>query len=93
LASEKFGTDYLGYGHIYKTYSKFKMEEPKGISGLKTILEKIKIPVLAIGGIDPENSRDVITTGVHGIAVIGSVVNSDNPEKVVKLLRKIIYAK
>lgn len=93
LRAEKFGADYIGYGHIYKTYSKDKPEKPKGISELRNILQVIKTPVLAIGGINPENSRDVVSTGCHGIAVIGSVVRSGNPEKVVKLFRKIIYAK
>lgn len=90
--AEEQGADYIGYGHIYQTYSKFKPETPKGISGLKKILEKIKIPVLAIGGIDHEKARDIINAGCYGIAVIGSVVRSENPEKAVKQFRRIVYA-
>jgi len=91
--AEKQGADYIGYGHIYKTYSKYKPERPKGIEGLKEILEHIKTPIIAIGGINHDNSRDVISTGCHGIAVIGSVVRADNPEKAVKRFRRIVYAK
>lgn len=90
--AEDQGADYIGYGHIYPTYTKFKPEQPKGIDGLKIILESIKTPVIAIGGIDLDNSREIISAGCHGIAVIGSVVRADNPEKVVKQLRRVIYA-
>lgn len=92
ILAEKLGADYIGFGHIFQTYSKYKPEKPKGIEGLKTILEKIKTPVIAIGGINVENSRDIISAGCYGIAVIGSVVRADNPEKVVKQLRRVIYA-
>lgn len=92
INAQKQGADYIGYGHIYKTYSKYKPERPKGIEGLKIILENIKTPIIAIGGINHDNSRDVISAGCHGIAVINSVVNSDDPEKAVKRLRRIVYA-
>ena len=92
IFAEKQEADYIGYGHIYQTYSKHKPERPKGIEGLKKILEIIRTPVIAIGGIDPDNSRDIISAGCYGIAVIGSVVRANNPEKVVKQLRRVIYA-
>lgn len=89
---EKEGADYIGYGHIFQTFSKHKPDKPKGIVSLKRIVEKIKIPVLAIGGIGPENINDVISTGVHGAAFIGSVLKSSNPSKTIKELRKKMYA-
>jgi len=92
LYAEQQEADYIGYGHIYPTYSKFKPENPKGISGLKEILENIKTPIIAVGGIDLDNSRDIISAGCYGIAVIGSVVRAENPEKAVKQLRRVVYA-
>jgi thiamine-phosphate pyrophosphorylase len=92
LFAEKQGADYIGFGHIYPTYSKYKPEKPKGISGLKEILQNVKTPIIAIGGIDLDNSRDIISAGCYGIAVIGSVARAENPEKVVKLLRRVVYA-
>ncbi|RPI14798.1 MAG: thiamine phosphate synthase [Ignavibacteriae bacterium] len=86
----KAGADYIGFGHIFQTYSKKKATPPVGISGLQEIVNNIKIPVLAIGGIDLSNLDEVINTGVHGIAVIGCVVKSSNPEKTVKELRSYL---
>ena len=51
-------------------------------------MNKIKIPVIAIGGISPANIEDVLTSNVHGIAVIGSVLNSKEPVKVLRELKK-----
>lgn len=88
---EKDGADYVGYGHIYPTKTKYKPEKPKGTEQLKLIVSKIGIPVIAIGGISLENIKDVMATGVHGAAVVGSVLKSSNPLSTLKLLRKNIY--
>ncbi len=90
---EKEGADYIGYGHIYATGSKFKPEKPKGTGELSIIVKKIKTPILAIGGIGIEKIPELKQTGVHGVAVIGSVVKNKNPQKAVKELRKAIYGK
>jgi thiamine-phosphate pyrophosphorylase len=88
---EKDGADYIGYGHIYPTKTKYKPEKPKGTEQLKLIVSKIGIPVIAIGGISPENIEDVMATGVHGAAVVGSVLKSSKPISILKQLRKKIY--
>ncbi|MBZ0203491.1 MAG: thiamine phosphate synthase [Ignavibacteria bacterium] len=93
IQREKEGADYIGYGHIFATGSKFKPDKPKGTAELKRILKIVKIPVLAIGGIGLNNIEEVIQTGVHGVAVIGSVLKSKNPAIAVKELRKKIYEK
>ncbi len=85
------GADYIGFGHIYPTQSKFKSTSPAGINGLKEIVKNINIPVVAIGGIDFTNAGDVLKTDVHGIAVIGCVLKSQNPVNTVKQLKQIIY--
>jgi thiamine-phosphate pyrophosphorylase len=93
INAEKDGADYLGFGHIYPTASKLKLTSPVGTEGLKRIIKKIKIPIFAIGGIGLNNIKDVAETGVHGIAVIGSVVKSSNPVKTVRELRGALYGK
>ncbi len=91
--AQKDGADYLGFGHIFTTASKHKETPPVGIDELQKVVNNIHIPVLAIGGIGLDNITEVILTGVHGAAVIGSVVKNENPPKAVKDLRRIIYGK
>lgn len=93
IVCEEAGADYIGFGHIYPTSSKHKPDKPKGTEMLKIIVERISIPVIAIGGISPKNLNDVMQTGVHGAAFIGSVLKSKDPVKTIKEIRKIIYAK
>jgi thiamine-phosphate pyrophosphorylase len=91
VQAEKDGADYLGYGHIFATQSKIKTTPPVGLIELKKVCKIIKIPILAVGGIDTNNAKSVISAGAHGMAVIGAVVKSSDPAKAVKNLREQIY--
>src|SRR5205085_7683055 len=91
LEAEKNGADYIGFGHIYPTNSKLKKTKPKGLALLAKVCEAVKIPVIAIGGISIENAKEVLNTGVHGVAIIGSVVKSESPANAARQLRKVIY--
>ncbi|HEY3250838.1 MAG TPA: thiamine phosphate synthase [Ignavibacteria bacterium] len=84
------GANYIGYGHIYTTYSKHKPEKPKGIKNLKEVVKKIEVPIIAIGGITIENAGDVMSTGCYGIAVISSVVKASDPAKAVRGLKRML---
>jgi hydroxymethylpyrimidine kinase/phosphomethylpyrimidine kinase/thiamine-phosphate diphosphorylase len=79
LQAEQEGADYIGFGAMYPTGSKSVSHMP-GTSGLASIRGKIKIPVVAIGGIHPGNACRVIDAGADALAVISSVLNSPKPE-------------
>lgn len=91
--AQKNGADYIGFGHIYLTASKLKKTPPVGVEQLRKVVCRIKIPVLAIGGIGQDNISEVMKSGAHGAAVIGSVLKNKNPQKAVSNLRRIIYGK
>ena len=84
------GADYIGFGHIYATGSKIRTTKPVGVRKLTEICRKVKLPVIAIGGISSVNAADVMEAGAYGFAVIGSVLRSNNPLNEVKKLREII---
>ncbi|MCX7878623.1 MAG: thiamine phosphate synthase [Ignavibacteria bacterium] len=88
--AERNGADYIGFGHIFTTWTKLKKDDPKGIKGLKKVLSKVKIPVFAIGGINLENIDSVLETGVHGVAVVSAVCNSRDPAKAASKLSERI---
>lgn len=89
LMCEKAGADYVIYGHIFKTNSKENLA-PRGVKQLREILEKIEIPVIAIGGIDPSNISELKGLKLKGIAVMSYVMQSDDPITALKELRKSI---
>ncbi|MCI3987665.1 thiamine phosphate synthase, partial [Bacillus vallismortis] len=50
----------------------------------------LSIPITAIGGITPENTVDVLTNGVSGIAVMSGIVSSSNPYSKAKSYKESI---
>ncbi len=71
------GADYLIYGHIFKTDSKVNLP-PKGLANLESVVNEIKIPVIAIGGIKPDDVQSVFRTGAKGIAVLSGILLADD---------------
>lgn len=69
LKAEKAGADYLGVGPIFKTPNK-ETCRPIGLNTLKAIVKSVKIPVVAIGGIDETNVSKIIKAGCRRVAVI-----------------------
>jgi len=79
--AEKVGADYVGAGPVFATLSKKDLGPILGLEGLRTIRERVKIPILAIGGISAANVADVISAGADGVAVISAITASENPKK------------
>ncbi len=70
LAAERGGAAYLGAGPVWATPSKPEAARPIGLDGLAGIVDAVRIPVVAIGGIDATNAGACIAAGAAGIAVI-----------------------
>ncbi len=70
------GADYIGFGPVFRTFTK-DAGRPKGLKSLKSIKEKIKIPVAAIGGITCEKSCDVLNSGADALAVGSAILSGD----------------
>ena len=83
IKAEKHGADYVLYGHIFPTQSKPGIQ-PKGIEELKLVNKQLTIPVIAIGGIKPENTQQVVHSGASGIAVMSGVFEANNPVDAIK---------
>ena len=62
--------DYLGVGPIWPTPSKDDAAEPLGVGELARICAAVRIPVIAIGGVDASNAVECIRAGAAGVAVI-----------------------
>jgi thiamine-phosphate pyrophosphorylase len=90
LAVEDEGADYIGFGHIYETGSKSKTGPPVGLDALRQVCEVVTIPVIAIGGITAETAADVINAGAWGVAVIGAVCSSEDPEIATRAIRAVV---
>jgi thiamine-phosphate pyrophosphorylase len=68
--AEVEGAGYIGAGPVWATPTKPDADPPIGLDGLRAISDAVRIPVIAIGGIDPSNARDCIDAGAFGVAVV-----------------------
>ena len=62
--------DYIGFGPVYPTNAKANPDAPVGTEQLHEVLRMATIPVVAIGGIFPENIHTVVAAGAKNIAVV-----------------------
>jgi len=89
------GADYIGCGPFRFTTTKKALSPVLGLEGYRHIVdrmraENIDIPVVAIGGITKADVEDIMSTGVTGIAISGTVLGADSPvEEMRQLLRRL----
>jgi len=80
------GADYIGFGPVFPTDSKDNAGPVSGIRILENVVRDYPMPIIAIGGISPKNTPEVIQAGAHGIAVISAVCCQDDPEQATRAL-------
>lgn len=83
------GANYIGCGPYRFTTTKKNLSPVLGLEGYRSIIGQMKehginLPVVAIGGILQPDIKDVMATGVSGIAVSGAVLNAENPAEEMK---------
>ena len=79
LEAEEGGANYLGTGAIFPTTTKENAPITL-ISTLKTICQKVAIPVVAIGGLTSENINQLMGTGIAGVAVVRDLMQAEDIE-------------
>lgn len=79
IESQKKNIQLLQVGTMFATLSKLG-KNPEGPTLLQEIRRFVSIPCIGVGGIEKDNVVDVMRAGASGIAVIRSVLMSDDPE-------------
>ncbi len=91
-AAQAAGADYLGIGAIYATPTKTDAGVV-GLGRIKQIKKSVKLPVVAIGGINKSNIGEVMKAGADAAAVISAVMGAADIEKATRQLVKIVEGK
>jgi thiamine-phosphate pyrophosphorylase len=79
FAAAQAGADFVTYGPIYPTPSKAAYGDPVGIDNLYSACRAARLPVFALGGINPDNLEQTLQAGPHGTAMISALLASSCP--------------
>ena len=85
MRAQADGADYVGVGPIYPTLSR-EESRPVGLATLKRVRARVSLPLVAIGGINHTNVKEVMEAGATGVAVISAVLGADNVERATRRL-------
>jgi thiamine-phosphate diphosphorylase len=88
IMCEKLGADYILAGHIFPTDCK-KNLAPRGLDFLENIRKNISIPLIAIGGINEYNIKDIYNVGADGAAVMSLIMQSTNIQNTINKLKAV----
>jgi thiamine-phosphate pyrophosphorylase len=84
------GADYIGFGPVYPTSSKADAGPATGLELMKAVIDKVPLPLIAIGGVNIKNTLEVIQAGANGIAVFSAVCCQQNPEQATRELAQAL---
>ncbi len=91
LSAEKEGADYISIGPIFKTPTKPKAKAV-GLKLLGIVRKRVRIPTVAIGGIDKKNAYLLRASKAKIIAVVRAVCKTRGLSKAVSELRKAAFS-
>jgi thiamine-phosphate pyrophosphorylase len=87
--AESDQADFLMLGTIYETTS-HPGQKGAGLDLVRNVAGRVGMPIIGIGGVNPERAADVVSAGAIGVAVIGGILRADDPERAAADLRKSI---
>lgn len=76
IAAQQQGATYVAFGRFFPSNSK-PLASPAQIATLIAAKSQLQIPIVAIGGILPDNAAQLLTAGADLLAAIGGVFNND----------------
>ena len=76
--AERNGADYIGFGPMFGSATKDTGYNARGTDMLRQIRAAVKIPIVAIGGINEQNVQQVWQAGADSAAIISDILGADD---------------
>lgn len=85
IVAERNGADYISVGPIFGSPLKPNWK-PVGTKLIRSVKKKVRVPFVAIGGINSDNIKKVLKSGAKRVAVVRAVVSAKDPKQAAKEL-------
>jgi thiamine-phosphate pyrophosphorylase len=89
IAADAEGADYVAVGPIFPTATK-PQDHVVGCDTLRQIAAHVKLPLVAIGGITPDNARDVLAAGAQALAVCQAIIAQPDPRAAASAIKSVV---
>ncbi|MCL1058729.1 thiamine phosphate synthase [Shewanella gelidimarina] len=90
--AQNLPVNYLGISAIFSTPTKTNIIKEWGIEGLAKAVQESQLPLVAIGGINDANIRQIATTQVDGIALVSAICHAASPKQASQALLGLMAA-
>jgi len=88
LTAQQQGADYVAFGRFFPSTTKPDAPQAE-LSLLETARQQLNIPLIAIGGITPENAGQLVHAGADMLAVIHGIFGQTDVEAAARRLNEI----
>jgi thiamine-phosphate pyrophosphorylase len=92
VAAQSGRADYLGVSPVFATPTKTDAAAPLGLAGLRAIRAAVRLPLVAIGGLNRANAVDAIRSGADGIAVVSAIAAAEDPAQAARDLARAVFS-
>jgi len=83
------GADYIGVGPTFPSGTK-QFDAFPGPALLSQVASEVRLPAVAIGGIDLENLAEVLATGIGRVALSRAITTAADPAAVARRMRELL---
>ncbi len=87
--AESAGAGYIFFGPVYATPSKESFGPPQGVAKLGEVCRAVRLPVIAIGGVNEESAPECLRAGAAGIAAIRLFQQARDPAALKDLIARL----
>jgi thiamine-phosphate pyrophosphorylase len=87
-AAQEGGCDYLLFGTVFPSPSKPPGQRTAGLDGLRDVCARVRVPVVAIGGVTRATAASVSAAGAAGIAAISLFGDLESMRSTVEFVRR-----
>jgi len=85
------GADYVAFGRFFPSTSK-PLAAPAELATLRQAKRELPVPIVAIGGVLPENGAGLLAAGADLLAVIGGLYDQADPEQAARAYRALFLS-